>query len=62
MFSLNCRCERHVVNLFVRRSFFSFWVLLPLEDLQDPVGIRVPLGNGTLGRRVAPLSSQYAYP
>ena len=37
MFCLNCRCERHVVTLFVRRSFLSFWALLPLEDLQDPV-------------------------
>ena len=37
MFSLRCRCERIVVSLFVRRSFSSFWALLPLEDLQDPV-------------------------
>ena len=37
MFSLNCRCERNVVSLFVRRSLSSFWALLPLADLQDPL-------------------------
>ena len=37
IFSLHCRCERIAVSLFVRRSFSSFWALLPLEDLQDPV-------------------------
>ena len=31
------RLARHDVILSVRRSFFSFWALLPLEDHQDPV-------------------------
>ena len=31
------RLARHDVILSVRRSFFSVWALLPLEDHQDPV-------------------------
>ena len=46
-------------QLSTRRSSSSFWALLPLEDLQDPWFVHVPLGIGTLGRRVAPLSVQY---
>ena len=41
--------------------------LLQVTDMDSGRRIHVPanlltLGNGTLGRRVAPLSSQYAYP
>ena len=46
-----------------RRSFSSFWTLLPLEDLQDPVVRTCTLRNwnprpacGTTGKSV------YAYP
>ena len=42
---------------------FPFWAILPLKTPRFRSGsLLVLLGNGTLGRRVAPQSSQYAYP
>ena len=47
-----------------RRSVFalSFWPSFLLKSSRFPWFVHVLLGNGTLGRRVAPQSSQYAYP
>ena len=54
-----CTPRRHLVGSSL---VFSFWALLPLEDLQDPVVRTCTLRNWNPGRRVAPLSVQYAYP
>ena len=61
---LFCRCARAAVNLFDSLAAFDLTLLasLPLPDPRIRWSLLVFLGNGTLGRRVAPHSHQYAYP
>ena len=51
---MTCTLRRHLVG--------SSFVFLFLATSRIQWFVLVPLGIGTLGRRVAPLSSQYAYP
>ena len=51
-----CTDRRHLVRPAIVDWFLPLWATSPFEDLQDPWFLLVPLGNGTLGRRVAPLS------
>ena len=51
-----CTDRRHLVRPVIVALFLPHWATSPFEDLQDPWFLLVPLGNGTLGRRVAPLS------
>ena len=58
---LAVKSVRRHVDLIVAFDLETL-ALLPLEDPEAPWFLLVLLGIGTLGRRVAPLSSQYAYP
>ena len=58
---LAVQSARRHVDLIVAFDLETL-ALFPLEDLEAPWFLLVLLGNGTLGRRVAPLSVPYAYP
>ena len=47
-----CTDRRHLVRPVIVDWFLPLWATSPFEDLQDPWFLL----NGTLGRRVAPLS------